>query len=46
MLLYTRVFAVEEIAVYTGRNPCAVKVSLYRTRKKLRDYMKKEGTDI
>ncbi len=46
VLRYTRVFTVEEIAMYTGKKQSAVKVSLYRTRKKLRDYLKKEGIEV
>ena len=45
-LRYTRVFTVEEIAARTGKKQSAVKVSLHRTRKKLRDYLKKEGIDV
>ena len=46
VLRYTSVLTVEEICARTGRKQSAVKVSLYRTRKKLRDYLKKEGIDV
>ena len=46
VLRYTRILTVEEIASRTGKSKSAVKASLYRTRKKLRDYLKKEGIDV
>lgn len=46
VLRYVRVLTVEEIAARTGKKKSAVKVSLYRTRKKLRDHLKKEGIDV
>ncbi len=46
VLRYTGVLTVEEIIAYTGKEQSAVKVSLHRTRKKLRDYLRKEGIDV
>ena len=46
VLRYTQVFTVEEISERMGKKQNAVKVSLHRTRKKLRDYLKKEGIDV
>ena len=43
---YRNVETVSEIAQITGRSPGAVKITLYRCRKKLRDYLKKEGIDV
>jgi len=46
LLRYRNVETVSEIARITGRSPGAVKIALYRCRKKLRDYLKKEGIDV
>ena len=43
---YRNVETVSEIARITGKSPGAVKITLYRCRKKLRDYLKKEGIDV
>ena len=43
---YRNVETVSEIARITGKSPGAVKIMLYRCRKKLRDYLKKEGIDV
>lgn len=43
---YRNVETVSEIARITGRSPGAVKIALYRCRKKLRGYLKKEGIDV
>lgn len=43
---YRNVETVAEIARITGKSPGAVKIALYRCRKKLRDYLKKEGIDV
>ena len=43
VLRYTSVLTVEEICARTGRKQSAVKVSLYRTRKKLRGYLMERG---
>ena len=43
---YRNVETVSEIARITGKSPGAVKIALYRCRKKLRDYLKKEGIDV
>ena len=46
LLRYVRIETVAEIASRTGKKQNAVKASLFRTRKKLRDYLKKEGIDV
>ena len=43
---YRNVETVAEIARITGKSPGAVKIALFRCRKKLRDYLKKEGIDV
>ena len=43
---YRNVETVSEIARITGKSPGAVKITLYRCRKKLRGYLKKEGIDV
>ena len=43
---YRNVETVSAIARITGKSPGAVKITLHRCRRKLRDYLKKEGIDI
>ena len=43
---YRNVETVSEIARITGKSPGAVKITLFRCRKKLRGYLKKEGIDV
>ena len=43
---YRNVETVSEIARITGKSPGAVKIALFRCRKKLRGYLKKEGIDV
>ena len=46
MLRYWHVFSVREIARRTGKNEGAVRVSLHRTREKLREFLLEEGFDV
>ena len=46
LLRYRNVETVGEIARITGRKPGNVKITLFRCRNKLREYLKKEGIDV
>ena len=46
LLRYRNVESVEEIARIFGKKPGTVRTILFRCRKKLRNYLKKEGIDV
>ncbi len=43
---YRNVETVSEIARRVGKKPGAVRITLFRCRKKLREYLRKEGIDV